>query len=349
MHVLIVGAGITGTAHALEAIRRGHTVAHVERDPNPRGASPRSHGFVRVSGTTDVELPAVLESRALWEELGGRIPGVGFRPAGSLTLVRTAAELAVAEEAVACDRGRGYELLEPGAVRSVNPAVRGSYLAGLYCPHDATVEPRYLLPAIRGYLEGNEHYTFHTAAIDAAGTESSADLVLLCTGADHAGGRRVRMQMMTTAPRGESLPTALADGDSFRYYAGYAGPASNALQHNQSRPFAAAAHDIDLLCVQHVGGGLTIGSTRQHGEPFAFDLDEAPYAYLTDVVEHLLGRRLPPIVARWAGTYAEPSSTTELVAREQRDDRTWCIGAAGSRGLTFAPFVAQQTADRLGL
>jgi hypothetical protein len=34
---------------------------------------------------------------------------------------------------------RGFSLLEPRDVRAVNPALRGRYLAGLHCAHDAAV------------------------------------------------------------------------------------------------------------------------------------------------------------------------------------------------------------------
>jgi len=49
---------------------------------------------------------------------------------------------------------------------------------------------------------------------------------------------------------------------------------------------------MQLLCVQRLHGGLTIGDTHEYDEPFAFDVGEAPYAYLADVVEEFLGREL---------------------------------------------------------
>ena len=42
-----------------------------------------------------------MRSRELWEKLGAEIPGIGFRPAGSITLMRTPGEVAVAEEVMA--------------------------------------------------------------------------------------------------------------------------------------------------------------------------------------------------------------------------------------------------------
>lgn len=101
MRLVIIGGGILGTAHALAAIGRGHEVVHLEREVEARGATVRNFGLVWVSGRSDSELELTLRSRQLWEEIGGKVPGVGFRPAGSITLVRTDNELAVAEAAAA--------------------------------------------------------------------------------------------------------------------------------------------------------------------------------------------------------------------------------------------------------
>ena len=95
----------------------------------------RNFGLVWVSGRATDELAAALRARELWEKLGAEIPGVGFRPAGSLTLLRTEREVAVADEVVArADADcRGFALLDADRVRALNPALRGKYLAGLHC------------------------------------------------------------------------------------------------------------------------------------------------------------------------------------------------------------------------
>ena len=80
MRVTIVGGGVLGTAHALEAVRRGHHVVHLEREAEARGATVRNFGLVWVSGRAPAELDAAQRSRELWEELGAEIPGIGFRP-----------------------------------------------------------------------------------------------------------------------------------------------------------------------------------------------------------------------------------------------------------------------------
>src|SRR5580692_725614 len=153
--IVVVGGGVLGTMHAVAARRRGFEVVQLEREAEARGASVRNFGLVWVSGRrAGAELRLALRARELWEELAGRVPGLGFRAAGSLTLATEDAELRLLKEASELpDAGlRDFELLDPDAVRAVNPALRGEFAGGLLCRADAIVEPRKVLPALRGYL-----------------------------------------------------------------------------------------------------------------------------------------------------------------------------------------------------
>src|SRR5580700_6083314 len=99
---VVVGGGVLGTMHAVMARRRGYEVVHLEREAEARGASVRNFGLVWVSGRrAGRELGLALRARELWAELGARIPGLGFRAAGSLTLATGDAELALLKEAAA--------------------------------------------------------------------------------------------------------------------------------------------------------------------------------------------------------------------------------------------------------
>lgn len=375
MRSVVIGGGLLGTAHALAAVRRGHEVVQLERESSARGATVRDSGLVRVSGCASTDLEAALLARQLWEEIGGRVPGVGFRPTGSLTVIRTDAELAVAEAAAAdADaRSRGLELLEPEAVRTLTPALRGKFLAGLHCSTDSVIEPRRALPALRASLTATGRYTFHAGAearavtdtgsgarvLDDHGRVFDADLVLHCPGATHTGLtrelagvlplHRVRAQMMQTATLGEPLTTAVADGDSFRYHPGFAGPAVDALIAEQSQTAVAAEHTMQLLCVQRLHGGLTIGRTHESAEPFPFDVDEAPYDHLTQVTEELLGRKLPRVLRRWAYVRSHGADPSAPVTRIRASANVWVLTGAGHLATTLGPLLGEETADLLGL
>src|ERR1700761_7553205 len=141
--VVIVGGGILGTMHAVMARRRGLAVTHLEREPGGRGASVRNFGVIWVSGRrAGPELALALRARQLWEEIGADAPGAGFRPAGSVTIASSAAELAVLREAAALPdaRARDFELLSAEGVREVNPALQGDFLGGLWCRADGIAE-----------------------------------------------------------------------------------------------------------------------------------------------------------------------------------------------------------------
>ncbi|WP_137146322.1 TIGR03364 family FAD-dependent oxidoreductase [Mycolicibacterium sp. CR10] len=371
MRVTIVGGGILGMAHAWQAVRRGHEVVQLEREVEARGATVRNFGLVWVSGRSSGELDASLRSRELWEELGSQVPSIGFRGCGSLTLLRTPAEVAVAEEVcVRADAGRrGFRLLEPEEARRINPALRGKYVAALHCSRDGAVESRQTLPAIRALLEATGRYTFHpgtearvvvgTRVVDDRGNPHDADVVIVCTGAAHGGlarqlagdlpVRRVRLQMMQTAPLDEPLTTAIADGDSLRYYPAYSGNALDTLRRSENQDPIADEHRMQLLCVQRLHGGLTIGDTHEYTEPFPFDVTEAPYAYLTGVVEELLGRPLPPIRQRWAGVYSQCVDPGRLVYRKEVGGGVWVVTGPGGRGMTLGPVIGEQTANEIGL
>jgi len=232
--IVVIGGGVLGTMHAVAARRRGYEVVHLEREGEARGASVRNFGLVWVSGRrAGAELALALRARELWAELGAAVDGLCFRPAGSLTLATDDAELRVLKEAAALPDAvqRDFELLDPGAVRVVNPVLRGELAGGLLCRADAILEPRLALPALRGYLAasavearssrdsgyewlpGREVTEIAPNAVrDHTGAWHQCDLVVLCPGAAFTGVvgrylgslardgvRRVRLQMKVDA------------------------------------------------------------------------------------------------------------------------------------------------------
>jgi FAD dependent oxidoreductase TIGR03364 len=374
--VVIVGGGILGTMHAVLARRHGYAVTQLEREPTGRGASVRNFGLVWVSGRrAGPELALALRARALWEEIAESAPGTGFRPAGSLTIATSEAELAVMREAVALPdaKQREFDLLTADEVRSVNPALRGEFLGGLHCRADAIVEPRVALPALRAALAGPSYEWrpgLEAVAVepngvrDQRGTWHRGDLVVLCPGAnltglagphlaasgalaadgsadaEPAGLRRVRLQMLQTLPFDGKLTTALADGDSLRYYPAYDLPTRSALPPQTA---VAAASRAQLLLVQRLDGSLTIGDTHEYDEPFGFDVDETAYDHLLARACALLGAPLPRVQRRWAGVYSEVVGTTALYHRSDVAPGVVLVTGPGGRGMTCSPAIAEET------
>jgi FAD dependent oxidoreductase TIGR03364 len=361
-HVVIVGAGILGTMHAIEARRRGWSVTLIDRDAEPRSATVRNFGLVWVSGRAPGdELQFAVRARARWEELAGREPGVGFRPDGSVTVALHPAEVEVMR--AVCDRpdssDRGFELLDPAEIRRVNPALRGDALAGLWSRADAVVEPGQALPALRRQLDGpSDRFVGGRTVVavdsgsvlDHAGERHAGDLVIVCPGAEHHAGpigdllhgaplQRVMLQMMQTEPLGERLATSVADGDSLRYYPAFDVPERADLP--PADPIVAEL-GIQLLVSQRAGGELTVGDTHSYDEPFDFACDERPYEHLRTRLGTVLGQPAPPVARRWTGVYSQALDGATCWRSRPAPD-LWVVTGPGGRGMTLAPALAEQT------
>jgi len=369
-HVVVVGGGVLGAMHALSARERGCAVTHLEREADARGASVRNFGLVWVSGRrAGAELELAQRARDRWAVLGDRIRGLGLRGGGSVTLATGEAELRLLQEASTQPdaAARGWELLDPAAVRAVNPALRGEFAGGLWCRRDAIVEPREVPRAIRGHLlaqaagTGRYRWCPGREAVEAAphavrdqtGAWHRGDLVVLCPGAAHGGlagphlaafaeppVRRVRLQMLQTRAFGEKLTTSVADGDSLRYYPAYDLPARERL--GRQEPVAERT-GAQLLLVQRLDGSLTIGDTHEYVEPFAFDVDEDAYRHLLGRAEVLLGTPLPPVQRRWAGVYSQLTGGDSIYHRSAVAPGVILVTGPGGRGMTCAPAIAEET------
>ena len=166
------------------------------------------------------------------------------------------------------------------------------------------------------------------------------------TGSLAARLRRVRLQMLETAPFAATLTTSLADADTLRYYPAYeVAP----LARLGEQGAVAAAHHLQLLVVQRPDGGLTIGDTHAYEEPFDFALSEDP-------TDELLARAGPDPRrghcrrCGGAGRACTPSAPTAPCACGRRSARAcgWSP-EPGGRGMTCAPAIAADTLAAAGV
>ena len=366
MKVLIVGGGVIGTTHARAAIKVGHEVVHLERDLAPQSASVRNFGLVWIGGRkSGEELDVALRARELWEEIRQENSQLSFRANGSLTLAKNEAELRVMEESLMKSDAhlRMWEILGKKETQKINPALKGNFLASLWCPLDAAVEPHAVLSSLRTQLSTSSRYIWrnsveiidvassgvHVAAVAKSGEVFEGDFLILCPGADHeslfkeqfdtAPIRKVYLQMMNTAPFDEVITTSIADGDSLRYYPAYDVPS---LQHLPAQHHIAADNHMQLLLVQRDDGTITMGDTHAYDQPFPFKLEEAPYQYLHEIASDFFGKKLPPITHRWSGIYSQRTDGA-VCDRRRIASNIISVTGPGGRGNSLAPAIAETT------
>lgn len=365
--VLIVGGGIVGITHALEAIARGFDVEHFEASAEPRDATPRSPGTLHFSrAASGVELRAARDAAERWQALG--VGSAVASPTGSLVIARDDNELALLEMLGSRPDApeRGWSVLDVEGTRAVNPALAGRVTGSLHSGLDIVVQPRLLLEQLHRRLSDHSGYRFHggtkirdvggDSIEDANGRVHRGDLVVLCTGSDSdltmsaigrpAQIRTVRLQLAQTERCGLELPTPVSEPAALLY----CGIAADGSLDGFLPPSPAASligdQEIALTCVQRANGSLTFGEVRQQEEPFDFGIDRRPLDLLTARMAEILGSPMPPVVRQWDGEVRLPTGG-RLWIREDLGPTVTLITGTGQRGITLAPSIAAETFDWL--
>ena len=157
VRVIVVGAGIMGTASALELADAGCDVVLLERAVPGAEASSAAAGMLgaQLESHDDAEFDVFREARdayGAWAAELTRRSGVdvGYRVSGAMRLAQSAAEAEKLEATVRwhirrCARA---ELLSGGGILGVEPSLSKSLVAAAHYPDEAQVEPTRLLRAL---------------------------------------------------------------------------------------------------------------------------------------------------------------------------------------------------------
>ena len=166
--LLVVGAGILGTAHAYFAAKRGWRVLLLERGDWPGEASVRNFGTLMAGAMAPGDWHRRgTESVALYCELAARVP-FEFRAGGSLYPATTPGEAAVLEEFARLGPARGYrcELLDPARAAALCPPLNLDHVRlALFFPDDARVEPRGLFRRLIPWLTREWRVEYRPATV----------------------------------------------------------------------------------------------------------------------------------------------------------------------------------------
>ena len=150
--VVVIGAGIVGTATAWFLARRGAKVALLEKGRVAGEQSSRNWGWVRQQGRDRAELPIMMESNRIWrglaEETGER--DLAFTASGCVYLAEDERDLAKYEEwhETARQHRLDTRMLSADEAREAVPEVRGRWTGGMLTPSDGRAEPFVAVPAL---------------------------------------------------------------------------------------------------------------------------------------------------------------------------------------------------------
>ncbi|MCG6887954.1 MAG: FAD-binding oxidoreductase [Gammaproteobacteria bacterium] len=155
--VVIVGAGIAGITAAWFLNKAGVAVTVCEKGSIAGEQSSRNWGWIRQQGRDRSELPIVMESMRLWQEIADELDGdIGYRREGSLYLCENDAEMANHDRFMAFAPAYGLDTarLNRKQLESLMPGCPSRWQSALYTPDDGRAEPSLAVPAMARTLVG---------------------------------------------------------------------------------------------------------------------------------------------------------------------------------------------------
>lgn len=142
--VVIIGAGIVGSACAAECAREGLSVAIVEAGIIGGGATAAGMGHLVVMDDSEAQFALTRYSQQLWDEIGDELPREVERDAcGTIWIAVDDEEMAevVRKAKFYSARGVPVEILDAQSVAEAEPNLRPGLVGGLRVPGDSVIYP----------------------------------------------------------------------------------------------------------------------------------------------------------------------------------------------------------------
>jgi glycine/D-amino acid oxidase-like deaminating enzyme len=150
--VVVIGAGIAGTASAYFLAERGLNVLLCEKGRVAGEQSSRNWGWVRQQGRDWAELPIMMEANRIWRGLAGATgePDLAFTQSGCAYLSETKAGLEKYEAwyELAKQHQLDTRMLSRSDIEARYPGLVGAWSGGMITESDGRAEPWVAVPAL---------------------------------------------------------------------------------------------------------------------------------------------------------------------------------------------------------
>lgn len=362
--LLVVGAGVIGLSHAAAALKRGMSVAVIERDDRCVGASIRNFGHITITAQTGRALEFARSGRDLWLS-AARQSGFWLAESGTVVVARADDEAAVLEELAAARGSDEVRLIDAVDVGRWVPDYDPSIVRAAHLPLDLRVDSREAIPSFSRWL-ARQGVTFHwstTVGVAADGVVEtsrgpmSADQVIVCVGQDldrlapdiakEFEIQQCYLQMLEVEPPSDGAlePAMLSGLSMLRYPAMQACPSAALVRHrieSQSPEFL--DHGINLMVTRRPNGSLILGDSHHYDRtPDPFDAEHVSELLLREG-SRLLGVERLRVINRWRGVYSSSTKTAFVVSRV--DQSTTYVSVTSGMGMTVGmPLAAEVIGD----
>ncbi|OCK44299.1 oxidase [Tenacibaculum soleae] len=363
--LIVVGGGVLGTFHAFHAAKKGLSVAILERDSKPQGATVRNFGQVVPSGMNQKWQNFGRESLSIYKDIQSQFD-ITIRQNGTVYLASNDEEVQLIEELHQINKNNNYtsQLLNKKQCLDKYAGLRSAYCkAGLFFPDEVTVEPKTMINRLHTFLsaQNNIQINYNTTVINTQevnnhvvvtasnGIDYKASKVIICNGADfkilypsiYNNSDLVvsKLQMMQTKPqKNYTLDGSILTGLTIRRYEAFEECASwKQIKAKEDSNSFSKKYGIHILFKQAADGSVIIGDSHEYASAqnindLGFDLNEEIDDYMIAEAKKIIDLPTYDIQYKWAGFYSQCKEKD--IFEYNVSDNVHVITGIGGKGMT---------------
>ncbi|MFH7018892.1 TIGR03364 family FAD-dependent oxidoreductase [Flavobacterium sp. FlaQc-47] len=376
--LIIVGSGVLGTFHAYHALQKGMSVAILEKNSKPEGATVRNFGQVVPSGMDKKWQNFGKESLKIYKNIQSQFD-ISIRQNGTVYLASNEEEMHLIEELHQINISNDYEsnLLTKEQCLSKYPGLRADYcIGGLFFPQEVTVEPSTMIHKLHQYMTANmgldlfmnttvlntENRNNEVVATTSLGKEFKASKIIICNGSDfkilypevYNNSDLVvsKLQMLQTKPQNNyKLDGSILTGLTIRRYESFEECKSYAAIKAKENPNSfEKQYGVHILFKQALDGSVILGDSHEYApakdiDSLGFDLNMDIDNFMIEEAKKIIDLPTYEIQNRWFGMYSQ--CKTKDIFEHTIGENIHIITGIGGKGMTGSAGFAKHNIDKI--
>lgn len=376
--LIVVGGGVLGTFHAYHAAKKGLSVAILEKDNKPQGATVRNFGQVVPSGMNQKWQNYGRESLAIYKSIQEQFD-VSIRQNGTIYIASNEEEVQLIEELHQINKNNSYtsQLLTKEQCLDKYAGLRSDYCkAGLFFPEEVTVEPRVMILRLHEFMKKELNVTIHyntnviatnninggVSVLTSNSEELLASKIIICNGNDfktlypsvynESDLIVSKLQMMQTKPqKNYQLDGSILTGLTIRRYEAFEECASwNAIKAKEDPNSFEKKYGIHILFKQATDGSVILGDSHEYAtakniDDLGFDLNEDIDNFMIQEAKKIIDLPTYEIQHRWAGFYSQ--CKTKDLFEHSVGENIHIVTGIGGKGMTGSAGFSKESINKL--
>lgn len=363
--LIVIGGGVLGTFHAYHALKKGLTVALLEKNDKPIDATVRNFGQVVPSGMNAKWQRYGRKSLELYKSIQQEFD-IKIQNHGSIYIASNHEEVTLIEELSTINKNNDYasELLTKEQCLKKYPSIREDYCkAGLFFPEEVSADPRYMIHQIHSWMKTLPNFSIHYQTLvkeidskgnsckltDKLGNFYEAEKVILCSGSEfeilypelflQSDIELVKLQMLRLSSQNKvKIPGNILTGLTIRRYESFEEcPSFQSIKSKEDPNSYWKKWGVHILFKQENDGTIILGDSHEYADvknknDIDFYIRNEVNEYFVEEGKKILNLDTWQIDSAWLGIYSQCKEND--LYQNTIDDKVHIVTGIGGKGMT---------------